>query len=158
MKLVGTRGERVPLAAVVLGGAGTLPLIIATPVAFWVPQLFDISVLHVAVTYAAVILSFLGGMHWGLASAALARDDHALDAAHVLAFSVVPSLIGWIALLLPGRMGSIVLAFSFMTMLLLDRFMMQLDYAPRWWMRLRVSLTAVVVPLLLLLAFAPRQR
>jgi hypothetical protein len=50
------------------------------------------------VAYGAVILSFLGAVHWGLL---LRQPDAAAQAR--LAIGVVPSLAGWIALLLPDR-------------------------------------------------------
>ena len=50
------------------------------------------------VAYGAVILSFLGAVHWGL----LLRQPGAAAQAR-LAIGVLPSLAGWVALLLPDR-------------------------------------------------------
>ena len=57
--------------------------------------------------YGAVILSFLGAVHWGLV---LARPP--ADAARRLLAGVLPSLAGWIALLLPTRFGLALLVVS----------------------------------------------
>lgn len=48
--------------------------------------------------YGAVILSFLGAVHWGL----LLSERDAVAQVR-LAIGVLPSLAGWVALLLPGR-------------------------------------------------------
>jgi Protein of unknown function (DUF3429) len=155
MMTIGARRERIPPAAVVLGGAGLLPLIAGVLLAFAAPDMLGVRVVRVAEVYAALLLSFLGGMHWGLASAALARDPVKLEAPRILGLSVLPSLVGWIALFLPGQYGLLMLAFAFLAVLFLDRATEHLGYAPAWWMLLRIRLTAGVVLLMLLLAAAP---
>jgi hypothetical protein len=57
--------------------------------------------------YAAVILSFLGGIRWGIAL----RTESARPAALVL--SVVPAAIGWLAIFAPPviSIGTLLLAF-----------------------------------------------
>jgi hypothetical protein len=58
--------------------------------------------------YGAVILSFLGAVHWGLV---LARP--AADTARRLLGGVLPALAGWVALLLPTRFGLALLVIAF---------------------------------------------
>lgn len=146
------RIHRLPVPAMVLGVSGAIPLLAGVSVALAAPTAFGFPLVQWVVVYAALVLSFLGGMHWGLASAVLARDPSELDAPKVLAFSVLPALVGWVAVFLPGRLAPAVLANAFIAILLLDRLIERLGYAPRWWMPLRVRLTAAVVALLLLLA------
>jgi hypothetical protein len=154
MNLDRSRIDRLPMPAIVLGVSGAIPLLAGVSVALAAPTAFGFPVVQWVVVYAALVLSFLGGMHWGLASAMLARDPLEVDATRVLALSVLPSLVGWVSVFLPGRLAPAVLAIAFIAVLLLDRLIERLGYAPGWWMPLRLRLTAAVVALLLLLSIA----
>jgi hypothetical protein len=76
--------------AQLLGYAGVLPvaglLVLAWGDAAWQQQ-----ALNLASVYGALILSFLGGIHWGFATAGFASAKHFL-------VSVIPSLWAWVAL------------------------------------------------------------
>ncbi|GAA0783619.1 DUF3429 domain-containing protein [Marinobacterium sediminicola] len=87
-------------------------------------------------TYSAVILSFLGGIHWGVA---LTRPEWSTPTR--IGLCMLPSLLGWLALLLPTQGALIVLMISYLSWWLWDRSQLdQPDYR-----RLRFHLTAVVV-------------
>jgi hypothetical protein len=149
----GFSGDRTPLPAIILGGSSVLPLMISVCIVAVAPDAFGLPVVHIAIVYAAVILSFLGGMYWGMASAILAADPGAAAPYGILACSVVPALIGWVAVFLPSPIGPGVLAVTFVAVLMLDRRCRRLGYVAGWWMELRIWLTSFVVPLLVLLAF-----
>jgi Protein of unknown function (DUF3429) len=89
---------KVPRSAGWLGGLGAVPFIGlagAMPFLNGAPRLL---VAHALVAYGATILSFLGGVHWGLAiGSQRSEDDGKLGAR--LTLSVFPSLAGWAALL-----------------------------------------------------------
>lgn len=129
----------VPTAALFLGAAGALPFVAAAAGALLMESWRGPALL-VLLTYGAVILSFLGGIRWGLAIAG-ARAGTALD----LSISVAPSLAAWSALLLPLQTGMLVLAVAFIVMLILDLAAARGGRAPAWYPRLRVPLTVVVV-------------
>jgi uncharacterized protein DUF3429 len=152
MNLVASRVDRLPPAAIILGAAGALPLLAGVCLALAAPTAFDFPVIHATLAYAALVLSFLGGIHWGLASGVLARDSLEPEATRVLVLSALPPLAGWLGTFLPGRWGPAVLVTAFLAVLLLDHLTERLGYAPGWWMWLRVRLTGIVVALLLLLA------
>lgn len=154
MELRARRLDRMPVEAKILGGGGAIPLLAGVAMAFAAPDPFGFPLVNTVLVYAALILSFLGGIHWGFASAALARDSVELNAPRILGLSILPPLAGWLALLLPAPVAALVLAASFAAVLLLDRATDRLGYVPDWWMRLRVRLTITVVFLLLLLASA----
>lgn len=97
-----------------------------------------------ALAYGAVILSFLGGVRWGLALL-LAREE-ARDARFAL--SVVPSLIGWVAILLPAFPALVLLAVAFAAQGAWDVGDAEDDGAPHWFAHLRTLLTAIVCSLL----------
>lgn len=98
--------------------------------------------------YAAVILSFVGAVHWGAAiwlqSPKPAREFIA---------SVLPALVAWVALLLPLRPGLALLAAAFAGWYAWERYAIWSWY-PRWYARLRTLLTTIVVASLLLALFA----
>ncbi|MEM8795487.1 MAG: DUF3429 domain-containing protein [Pseudomonadota bacterium] len=138
---------QIPTAALWLGLTGLIPFIAGTLLVFMggagivaVPQaeLF-------LTAYGAVILSFLGGVRWGLA---LADPNHAAQARDQ-AFSVVPSLIGWLALLLPFSSGIGVLAVAFLIQGAWDIKTMRSGGGPQWYGTLRTILTAIVGTLLI---------
>lgn len=138
----GERG-RVPIAAAWLGGLGLIPFLLGSIMTVATDSDWGIDALRF---YGAAILSFMGGIHWGLAIA----DDGGHDATlQRLGTSVIPPLIGWSALLLDPTQGLILLALAFAVLLLGDIVAVRLRLAPRWYPRLRLPLTAVVVPCLL---------
>ncbi len=132
-----------PAAPLWLGLAGLLPFVAAAlaillPVSPWheVGQ-------RALLAYGAVILSFLGGVRWGLAMAA----SSAAKLFGRLGLSVVPSLVGWVALLLPPAQGLVLLALGFGLMLWAD---LRLAEAPCWYRQLRLPLSAGAISALLL--------
>lgn len=142
----------IPLPAIILGSAGVVPLALGVIMAAVTPDVFGLPLIRIAIVYAAVILSFLGGMYWGMASSALVARPGASEPPGILGWSVVPALLGWIAAFLPPPVGASALAVMFIAVLLLDRRCVLLRYVPGWWMRLRIGLTAAMVVVLLLLA------
>jgi hypothetical protein len=131
----------VPPVAAALGYAGAIPFLAgATGVAL---ALLPAGPL---LAYGAVILAFMGGIHWGLGMPGALPDGRRLG------LSVVPALLGWAALLLGGRHGLLLLAVAFLGVLALDLAAARSGAAPAWYPSLRVPLTAVVVASLLLAA------
>ncbi|MFK7888762.1 MAG: DUF3429 domain-containing protein [Gammaproteobacteria bacterium] len=135
---------RVPANAAWLGGLGALPFIGLALLSIF-SNLNDALALLALSAYGAVILSFLGGIHWGLA---IGRAPDAPSTA-ALILSVVPSLIGWVALLLERELGLLVLAAAVAAMFFVDTNLTQRRMAPIWYPRLRLPLTLTVVTCLL---------
>ncbi len=77
-----------------LGFAGLLPFVAGALAAALGPPAWHDGALRALTAYAAVIVSFLGGIHWG------APTDAAHDRARL--WGVVPSLLAWPLLLLPS--------------------------------------------------------
>ena len=136
----------VPSVPLWLGLSGALPFL-AGVIVFalgGVPYVDAAFAQRATVIYGAVILSFLGGVRWGL-GLIRARDD-LRDAR--LSLSVVPSLIGWAAALIPPFPGLVLLALSFAAQGAWDVGDAEDDGAPRWYPTLRTALTALVCSLL----------
>ncbi len=134
-----SRPVAVPASARLLGAAGLIPFAVSV-LAPWLDDLPTQEIADVTRLYGAVILSFLGGAHWGLASAAQ-RVPNIL-----FALSVVPSLVAWGSLLVPGlRTSLVILVIAFISVILLDRMAVRLLAAPPWWLHLRMPLSGAVV-------------
>ncbi|MGX1308805.1 hypothetical protein AB7M35_003563 [Amorphus suaedae] len=137
----------VPNLARTLSLAGAIPFI-AGAVLLWVGNVGGLSgdfVSGALKGYSAVILSFLGGVHWGLALSA--HDARARD--RELLFSIVPAVVGWIAILFASKVALMVLAIAFLLQGLFDIWMALRDHAPNWYARLRMEMTAIVCVILL---------
>ena len=97
--------------------------------------------LRVLLGYGAVILSFVGALHWGFAMAhpgVAARQGAAL-----YGWSVVPSLAGWAALLLEPTAGAALLLAGFVAHAVQDLRLSRHLALPAWYLPLRAQLTAV---------------
>ncbi|MBR71436.1 MAG: hypothetical protein CMM30_00645 [Rhodospirillaceae bacterium] len=96
------------------------------------------------VFYGAVILSFLGGIHWGI-PILRERSSHQKH----LYWGVVPSLIGWLALALPTTWTIIILAIGFIISFLVDVWFFSAS-SYYWYKQTRFFLTIMVVLALLI--------
>ncbi len=131
----------IPPIARLLGLSGLLPQLGAVALLLSGDPQSRYSALAIAYAYAALILSFLGGLWWGLA----ARTD---SPPRWLWFaSVAPSLIAlvtawpWmVGLRWPGP-SLVVLGISLIAALLIDRALVRDGIAPPGWMALRAPLS-----------------
>lgn len=136
--------NQIPLSVLLLGWAGVLPFAgLALAVAFGFPLPF-VQPESLLIGYGAVILSFMGGVHWGLAMQS-ATPDGTVAAAWHYAFSVIPALIAWAAVALAPSLALIVLAAAFLVLLGFDVAWTSGRAAPRWYGQLRIQLTTAVV-------------
>lgn len=128
---------------------GLLPFIF---LALLIPFSFDYrSLLAIAlVNYGAVILSFVGALHWGFAMTV--RDMSAEQGRDQFIWSVIPALIAWIATLLPMPLGCLMLVIGFVLHLRQDRQLLRVMSLPAWYLPMRLRLTLVASVCLLLAA------
>jgi hypothetical protein len=89
-------------------------------------------------TYSAVILSFLGGIRWGLGIGGERPD------ARDIALSVLPSLAGWFALFLPAQASVAILLLCFCGQGAWDSISIHGGKGPPWFAGLRITLTLLV--------------
>lgn len=101
--------------------------------------------------YGAVILSFVGALHWALAMQATGLSQ--TRRAQAYAWSVVPALLGWVALQLATPAAGLLLAAGFAGHLWADRGLAARMALPAWYLPLRLRLTAVASLCLLLEAW-----
>lgn len=131
---------RPPRIAVIVTAAGALPFLIgaAMVLGFWPGEGRAL-----IVAYGVVILSFMSGVLWGFAS----RNGAGAPWAYIV--SVLPALYAFFfALRHPWAMEGQALAHliaGFVGVLVLDAVFQARGLAPRWWMVLRVPVSAVVI-------------
>lgn len=119
-----------------LGHAGLVPFV-AGALLIWLvwPEAHPYATLALS-AYAATIVSFLGGIHWGMAMRLAA------PAPSLFAWGVVPSLVAWAAVMMPPSAGLVVLGAMLVLCYLVDRRV----YPPQGlgrWLTLRFRLSAV---------------
>lgn len=88
--------------------------------------------------YAALVLSFLGGIHWGLAM----RQPAQAGPARGLVWGVVPSLVAWPAAVMPPDAGLVILGLMLIVTYAVDRRLYPAHGAAAW-LTLRFRLSAV---------------
>ena len=93
------------------------------------------------VTYGAVILSFVGALHWGFAMSMSDLSGEARQRRFL--WSVVPALLAWPAALLSVTPAMALLVAGFVAHYLCDRRLGVLSFLPRWYLPLRFRLTVV---------------
>jgi len=119
-----------------LGYAGVLPFVLGA-LLLWIvrPDAHPYVALSLS-AYGAVIVSFLGGIHWGLGLRAEPVDRGRF------VWGVVPSLVAWVAVMMPPYAGLVVLGVMLVVCYLVDRRVYPLHGAAGW-LTLRFRLTAV---------------
>jgi hypothetical protein len=135
-----------------LGYAGLIPFVACALLMLAVPEAGTRDAAGRALLgYGAVILSFLGGVHWGM----VLRGAAPQRAGGLLAGGVVPSLVGWVALLLPFERAAAVLVAGFGLFWLYEHRVLGPAVLPQDYLALRRWLTLGVVASMGLALMAP---
>jgi hypothetical protein len=145
--------RRLPTTAIGLGLAGLVPFIGLGIAALATGEEMAGRCLLALVAYGALILAFLGGVHWGfvLHPGALPEgmtQEERQDATR-LGLGVLPSLIGFAALLTPmlavPDVGLAVLIVGYVATLVTETHLRRRNLVPGGYMTLRWALTVVVL-------------
>lgn len=139
---------QIPRAPLILGLAGLIPFVwgaatyLFDPLAAWGASALGPRFVgpYVQLFYGSVILSFMSGVLWGFATQASGTQ-----AATGYVLSVIPAL--WAFFMTGGgpTTAGVNLIFGFLGLLALDFAFATWGLTPRWWMKLRLLLTAIVV-------------
>ncbi|MEY2341067.1 DUF3429 domain-containing protein [Acidithiobacillus sp. IBUN Pt1247-S3] len=133
--------------AQILGATGLIPLIVADIGAVHGYGLIAVSLGNI---YAAIILSFLGAIHWGLA---LDRTQNPDESGPLLLWSVIPALWGFFALWWSPLLATLILMLGFIAQWLADFRLQRRGISwPGWFFPLRSALTVGILILLAILA------
>jgi len=130
--------ETLPRPARLLGPAGLLPFAGLAFLALARPDWRE-AALVALLTYGATIAAFLGAVHWGLALRPTPGEEGA--AWGRIGLGVVPSLLAWIALLLPLRPGLAALALLLLATAAVETWAAGRGLVPRSYLRLRWGLS-----------------
>ncbi len=96
--------------------------------------------LHALATYSAIVLAFLGAIHWG-------RELDKMPYSNqypTLLFGLIPALLAWLSLLLPLELSLPMLAAGLMFVWGTEQMVFN-DTLPTWYRHLRHQLTAAAV-------------
>jgi hypothetical protein len=142
---VNQSNQTLPRGLAALGYAGLLPFVACVlGIVLLDGAARDLAV-RALVGYGAVILSFLGAVHWGL----MLREPGAATPAR-LAIGVLPSLVGWVALLLADRHALALLVVAIGAFWLYEHRVVGAGFLPRAYLDLRRQLSLAVCALLTL--------
>ena len=103
--------------------------------------------------YGAVILSFVGALHWGLAMAP--GKIAAKERCAMFAWSVVPSLLAFLALIAHSGSADILLIGGFLLHCGMDLRIAMRAVLPGWYLPLRIRLSVIAIICLATGALAP---
>lgn len=126
-----------------LGYAGLLPFVLGALLTWLVRPDAHPHVVDALAKYGALIVSFLGGIHWGVGmkQSAQSAESHS-GSAGAFVWGIVPSLLAWVAVVMPPYAGLALLGALIVLCYLVDRRCYPV-YGLRAWMTLRFRLTAV---------------
>ena len=125
----------------ILGYLGLIPFL-ASSALTWFTQFHAFAVKSLSI-YAAVILTFIGGVHWGIA---MQIDQNKIQPKNNIRnqfiFSVIPSLIAWMTIVFFNPHALIILALCFGLFWFIEKSNYQ-EYLPSWYTQLRPHLTLI---------------
>lgn len=140
---------RLPKMALYLGYGGLLPflgLCIASVAGFQLQTQFSISTELWLAIYAAVIISFLGAVHWGVVLATENKLNEN-ESNTLLIYSVIPSLLAWFSFLFNMKLTLCCLGFIVLFCFLVDHLILfkKLNHnMAKGFSKLRLHLTIIV--------------
>lgn len=129
-----------PAVVALLGYGGLLPFV-GTALLCWLEPGHRGWWIEMLLSYGAVILSFVGALHWGFAMVHPATSGRPMNGMY--AWSVMPSLLGWAALLVAPAAGATLLIAGFLVQYRQDLRLARVLPLPAWYLPLRLQLTVV---------------
>jgi len=130
-------GTPLPRWAARLGYAGLIPFVALAAAAWLAPVAHRAQAAFALLAYGATIASFLGAIHWGLAMRGPLTPQPG-----PFVWGVFPSLVAWVALLLPLSQGLVTMALLLGICLAVDRRSYP-AYSLGDWLGMRLHLTVV---------------
>ena len=123
-----------------LGYGGLIPFVVLALANVFEPT-YAITWTRALLGYGAVILSFVGALHWGFAMTHPQLQDRAHHALYL--WSVVPSLLGWVALLMVPKAGATLLIAGLLAHYRQDLRLARVINLPGWYLPMRLRLTVL---------------
>lgn len=120
------------------GLAGLIPFFGLAGIAVMGPEQWRTVSQILLTQYGALILSFVGALHWGYA---VLQEVQGGQAWLRYGYSVVPALWAWLALQFPLLIGMQMLGLALIVCMAVDLVLLKRATLPVWFTRLRVILT-----------------
>ncbi len=140
-----------PLLVILLSVLGLVPFIVCGLAALGPDQDTATRMLDALIGYAAVILAFAGGIHWGFELESRQPDKFVHRAR--LGLGILPPLVGWIALLLPlvvaPWVALVVLIAAYIGAVLVEQQAERRDLLPPRYLLARWGFTLVAVAMMI---------
>jgi hypothetical protein len=136
------RQSSMPTAVGMLGYGGLIPFIGLATLANIEPS-HGILYRGALLLYGAVILSFVGAIHWGVAMMVTDLNDQDRRAAYV--WSVIPALMAWMTYILSPITAALALVLGFLLQYWRDVTLARKIAWPVWYLPLRIRLTLVAI-------------
>jgi hypothetical protein len=137
--------DSIPTTPLALGLAGVIPfLLLLAGMIFGLDAKIGLApgaAREIMKIYGALIVSFLGGIRWGLGM----HRENLEEAAAFFGMSVVPVILAWGAVLLPPPYDLLVLVGTLIVVASADVALARQGRAPAWYGKLRAILTVAVV-------------
>jgi len=135
--------KHAPFTVLLLGFGGTIPFFVPASLVYLNPDHVDLwrTLLW---NYGAVILSFIGALHWAFAM--LAKELSERDQTLSYVWSVIPALVAWVALGFDCTgITPWVLATGFIAQFIQDLRLSRKMSFPSWFIPLRLQLSIVAL-------------
>ncbi len=122
----------------VLTYAGAMPFLAAPILSVIDTDVFSLDIKHAALTYSAIIASFISGIHWGLY---LFKDT----SLNLFIHSNIVTLMAWIAVVIYAPASTGILIFCFLYLLAIDYKLVKEEIIEPWYMRMRFIISIIVI-------------
>ena len=140
-----------PVVVAWLGYGGLIPFV-ALAIAAIASAHHALPLSDALIAYGAIILSFVGALHWGFAMTLDGLTTRQRNARFV--WSTVPPLVAWPAVMLTADIASVILVAGFLAHYAQDRRLARNVTMPAWYLPMRTRLTTVASIALLAGGFA----
>ena len=127
-------GQPVPALAQRLGHLGLVPFVLGALLVWFVRAEALPFAAQALSAYAALVVSFLGGIHWGLALRAAAPSPR------LLLWGTAPTLGAWVAVMMPAASGLVLSGALLLACWLVDR-RLYVEQGVGAWLTLRFRLS-----------------
>jgi hypothetical protein len=128
--------KRITPLAFKLGIAGLIPFVVLAGLSSVIESSFKNTIIFSLLAYGASICSFLGAIHWGLTM----RDKNPNTL--YLIWGVIPSLIGWVSMIIKPELGLLLVTGLLWTCLFIDSKIYP-KYDLTHWLPMRQLLTVI---------------
>ena len=136
----------IPTPARLLGFGGLIPFVVTAVSVLTLSDNGQLMALDIMLHYSAVILSFLGAVHWGAGLTSfteqyVSQSDNWIR----IGWSVTPALVAWLAIQMTLLPSLITFILGFAGAFIFDAWSGKKGWLPSWYIKLRKSLSLIVL-------------